>query len=100
MTNQHESSFYAGDADAMRRAHKLIYETFEVCRVYHAHIPTYPSGYWLFGFSSKGLHPLRDFDPRGWRDLKLRTRYYNTNLHRGAFCLPNYVEEMLRDVER
>ena len=26
-------------------------------RVYQAHIPTYPSGHWLFGFASRKYHP-------------------------------------------
>ena len=34
-----------------------------------------------------------------WNALGLKTRYYNTQLHVGAFALPNYVEEMMRDVE-
>ena len=29
----------------------------------------------------------------------IKTRYYTTRLHVGAFALPAYVEEMLRDVE-
>jgi spermidine synthase len=99
MVNQHESPFYADDADAMKRAHRRIHSSFEICRVYQAHIPTYPSGYWLFGFASKKTHPVRDFDPAAWDALGLRTRYYNTKLHAGAFCLPTYVEEMLKNVE-
>ena len=31
-------------------------------RVYQAHLPTCPSGYWLFGFASKKYHPLNDLD--------------------------------------
>ena len=53
MVNQHESPFYAADAAAMQRAHKRIVECFPISRVYQAHIPTYPSGHWLFGFASK-----------------------------------------------
>ena len=34
-----------------------------------------------------------------WNMLGIKTKYYNTRLHAGAFALPNYVEEMLRDVE-
>jgi spermidine synthase len=67
--------------------------------VYQAHIPTYPSGHWLFGFASKGLHPTHDLKDDQWNALGIPTRYYNTNLHRGAFALPNYVEEMLREDE-
>jgi len=99
MVNQHESPFYAHDRVAMQRAHKRIVESFPISRVYQAHIPTYPSGHWLFGFASKKLHPLNDLDCDRWNALGLDTRYYNTNLHRGAFALPTYVQELLKDVE-
>ena len=33
------------------------------------------------------------------RQNGIKTRYYNTQLHAAAFALPNYVEEMLEDVE-
>lgn len=99
MVNQHESPFYAEDAYAMQRAHKRIVESFPISRVYQAHIPTYPSGHWLFGFASKKYHPVKDMNAVKWNALGLKTRYYNTQLHAGSFALPNYVEEMMRDVE-
>ena len=99
MVNQHESPFYTQDAYAMQRAHKRIVSSFPISRVYQAHIPTYPSGHWLFGFAAKKRHPVKDVDFAHWNALGLKTRYYNTQLHAGAFALPNYVEEMLRDVE-
>jgi len=99
MVNQHESPFYAEDAYAMQRAHKRIVESFPISRVYQAHIPTYPSGHWLFGFASKKYHPVKDLNRVKWNTLGLKTRYYNTQLHVGSFALPNYVEEMMRDVE-
>lgn len=99
MVNQHESPFYKDDAIAMQRAHKRIVESFAISRVYQVHIPTYPSGHWLFGFASKQYHPERDLDATYWESLNIKTNYYNTRLHKGAFCLPNYVEELLKDVE-
>lgn len=99
VVNQHESPFYSEDALAMQRAHKRIVESFSISKVYQAHIPTYPSGHWLFGFSSKKYHPVKDLRAEEWNALQLKTRYYNTNLHAGSFALPNYVEEMLRNVE-
>ena len=62
LINQHESPFYPEDAQACQRAHKNIVNTFPIAKVYQAHIPTYPSGHWLFGFASKKYHPLRDLD--------------------------------------
>lgn len=99
MVNQHESPFYEDDAVAMQRAHKRIVESFDISRVYQAHIPTYPSGHWLFGFASKKYHPVRNLNAVAWNMLGLSTRYYTTQLHAGAFALPYYVEELLRDVE-
>ena len=99
MVNQHESPFYAEDAEACKRAHKRIVESFPISRVYQAHILTYPSGHWLFGFASKKYHPLKDLDETRWNLRGLDCRYYTTTLHKGAFYLPAYVEEMLEDVE-
>lgn len=99
MVNQHESPFYEEDRLAMQRAHKRIVESFPISRVYQAHIPTYPSGHWLFGFASKTYHPIENQRVEDFKKLNIRTKYYNHQLHVGAFCLPNYVEELLSDVE-
>lgn len=95
MVNQHESPFYSYEATAMKRAHRRIREIFPIHYVYQAHIPSYPSGHWLFGFASKQYHPLNDLRAEEWEALKLKTRYYNSQLHCGAFYLPNYVKDML-----
>ncbi len=95
LVNQHESPYYTDDAKAMQRAHKRIHEVFEICSVYQVHIPTYPSGHWLFGFASKSVDPLNE-DLEKWNELGISTAYYNTDLHRGCFALPNYVQKLLK----
>ena len=99
MVNQQGSPFYSEDAHAMQRSHKRIASTFQISRVYQAHIPTFAAGYWLFGFASKKYHPVDDLDPKAWNSLNLRTRYYTTRLHKGAFYLPAFLEDMLKEVE-
>lgn len=99
MVNQHESPFYPEDLAAMQKIHKKIVKTFPISRVYQAHIPTYPSGHWLFGFASKKYHPIKDLNKSAWKSLDLKTQYYNIGLHKGAFALPNYVQLMLEEVE-
>lgn len=94
LVNQHESPYYTRYARAMRRAHKKIASFFPITRVYQAHIPTYPSGHWLFGFASHTYDPLKA-DLAAWDKLGIHTRYYNTALHTGCFALPTYVNEML-----
>ena len=100
MVNQHESPFYPEDAVACQRAHKRIVESFPISKVYQAHIPTYPSGHWLFGFASKKYHPLKDLRETEWNMRGIRCQYYTPTLHKGAFYIPAYVEELLKNVEQ
>ena len=99
MVNQHQSPFYDDDRLETQRAHKRIVDIFPISKIYQAHIPTYPSGYWLFGFASKKYHPTDDLKAEEWNRLGISTDYYTTRLHRGCFALPAYVERMLKEVE-
>jgi spermidine synthase len=65
---------------------------------YLAYIPTYPSGMWSFSFSSKGsVHPLRNLDDNRARKFSLQQnlRYYSDEVHRAAFVLPRFVQDIL-----
>ena len=52
-----------------------------------------------FGFASKKYHPLKDLQEAKWNLRGLSCQYYTTTLHKGAFYLPAYVEELLKNVE-
>lgn len=100
MVYQHGSPFYDEDEETCRAMHRKASHSFPISRVYQAHIPTCPSGYWLFGFASKKYHPLKDFDAKKWLERGIKTWYYSEHLHKGAFMLPKYVEDMLGEEER
>lgn len=97
LINQHESPYYPNYAKEMKRAHTKINKIFPISRVYQFHMPTYPSGHWLFGFASKSLDPIKDFKREEWEALGLETKYYNTDLHTGCFALPTFVKDMLEE---
>ena len=99
MVYQHGSPFFDEYEESCRSMHRKAYRSFPINRVYQAHIPTCPAGYWLFGFASKKYHPLKDFDAERWDARGIKTWYYTTHLHRGAFMLPKYVEDMLEEEE-
>lgn len=99
LINQHEGAFYDGDIVEMKKAHSKIKQTFPIAKVFGFNTPTYASGYWYFGFASKALDPIADFKPEIWENFGLKTRYYNVDLHKGAFALPNYVKEILASVQ-
>ena len=100
MVYQHGSPFYDEDEETCRAMHRKASHRFPISRVYQAHIPTCPSGYWLFGFASKKYHPLKDFDAKKWLERGIKTWYYSEHLHKGAFMLPKYVEDMLEEEEK
>lgn len=95
LINQHESPYYSEHSRTVQKAHKQITTVFPYSTVYQCHIPSYPSGHWLFGFASKKYDPIKDMDADKWNELGLKTKYYNTDLHMGSFYLPNYVKELL-----
>ena len=97
LVNQHESPYYPKDAKTMQRIHKKIKSVFPIATVYQAHIPTYGSGHWLFGFASKKYNPVKDLNEELWNSLNLETNYYNTDLHKGSFYIPNYVKRLLEN---
>lgn len=97
LVNQHENPYYDTYQHSMKRAHMRIKELFPITRVYQAHIPTYPSGHWLFGYASKTIDPIKDLKGEAWTALNLTTKYYNLDLHIGCFALPTYVQELLSD---
>jgi len=99
MVYQHGSPFFDEDETDFRTMHRKVYQSFPISRVYQAHIPTCPSGYWMFGFASKKYHPISDFNAARWNARGIKTWYYTTNLHIGAFMLPKYVEDLLKEAE-
>lgn len=98
LVNQHESPYYEKESKEMGRSHSKIKKLFPISMVYQFHMPTYPSGHWLFGFASKKLHPIKDAKLDEWLKLGLKTKYYNTNIHTACFALPTYVNDLLNEV--
>lgn len=95
LINQCESPYYSHNAYEMKRSYKKLNNLFNICKAYQYHMPTYPSGHMIFCFASKVLDPIKDLNSEKWNKLGLETKYYNTELHKGAFYLPNYVTKLL-----
>ena len=95
LINQCESPYYDNNAYDMKRSYGKLNKLFDICKAYQYHMPTYPSGHMIFCFASKVLDPVSDLNSESWNSLGLTTKYYNTDIHKGAFALPNYVIKML-----
>jgi len=70
-----------------------VKETFPITRLYTANIPTYPSGLWTFTIGSKKYDPLEVEESR-FHDID--TKYYTKDLHKAAFVLPRFVEQLTK----
>jgi spermidine synthase len=98
LINQHESPYFPNYASHMQKLHHKMKQLFPQVMIYHFHLPSYPSGFWLFGFASKHFHALRDHQPERWENFGLHTRYYNQDVHKSAFAHPTFLKEQLRNV--
>ncbi len=61
-------------------------------------IPTYPFGYWSWAFASAEMHPFAAIDSERANAIEKSTRYYNTEIHKGSFALPNFLKQRLKGV--
>ena len=91
MIAQSESPFY--HAKIQKSMYQNLRSVFPIVEMYQAFIPTYPSGFWSFAFASKTYHPTNDFDHDRAAQRNFVTRYYNEDLHRGAFMLPTFARD-------
>jgi spermidine synthase len=91
---QTESPFF--NPKTTRAVHANLKRIFPIVRVYTCFMPIYPSSYWSFAFCSKKYDPIKDFDRQRWDRLGPSTRYYNADIHTGAFALPQFVQDLLK----
>jgi len=80
-------------ADLIRSVNRDVKEVFDIVRVYVANIPTYPSGLWTFTMGSKKHDPLAVDESQ---IPELDTKYYTPRLHKAAFALPKFVEDLTK----
>ncbi|QAY67363.1 polyamine aminopropyltransferase [Paenibacillus protaetiae] len=80
-------------ADLIQTVNRDVKEVFPIVRVYCANIPTYPSGLWTFTMGSKKYDPL-EVDETAIPEIE--TNYYTPRLHKAAFVLPRFVENLVK----
>lgn len=78
-------------ADLIREVQRDVKEIFPITKLYTANVPTYPSGLWTFALGSKKYDPLAVSEDR-FHDIS--TKYYTNELHKAAFVLPRFVEDL------
>jgi spermidine synthase len=82
-------------ASDFARIVKTLRTSFKHASPYFVPIPLYPSGMWSFTFASDSIDH-RAFDDARAARIEAQTRYYNRDIHRGAFAQPTFVQKLLR----
>lgn len=87
VVTQSGSPFY--QPKALQMAHSGMKKVFQYVKTYTAFIPTYPSGFWSFTMGS-------EFDPKGRLEEINAGKYFNSDVLRGSFKLPEFVKDLIQ----
>ena len=82
------------------RAYSKLFKVFPIVSCYYGVIPTYPGHLWTWSFCSKAHGPFAQLSTKDLSALEETSRYYNRELHRGAFAVPSYVRRMLDEIKQ
>jgi spermidine synthase len=87
VVSQAGSLFY--HLDSIKNKDAFLKKLFKISCFYTSPVPTYPGGSWCFSFLSDDTQPLkiRRDPPRG-------LKYFNINIHKAAFSLPNFLKDL------
>lgn len=96
---QTESPWVEAYHPSMRKVMGILGNLYPHNRMYLAFIPLYPAGMWSFALGSRGSDPLSEEVLKrveaGTNEFGKNLRYYNREVHTGAFALPNFVKEII-----
>ena len=68
-------------------------DVFPLVRMYYSHVPIYPACMHSFMMVSKKYDPLKD---EARIDCPQPMKYYNRDIQKSAFVLPEFVKECLK----
>lgn len=89
------------ETEEMTRTLGKLADVFPSTHSYIGSIPTYPSGLWSWTLCSKeGFGPFEHFNADRARELAQGCQYYNEDIHRAAFALPNFVRRIVENAQQ
>lgn len=91
---QSESPWIPQLQKVIKHANHDLKSIFPIVMPYTAAIQTYQAGLWLFQLASKRYHPLQGINPDRYADFEFK--YYNQELHKGCFALPQFVNDLMK----
>jgi spermidine synthase len=99
LTAQTESPWVESYYPSMKKVFHALDDLFPISKMYLNYIPLYPAGMWSMACASKKVSPQseevqnRIKKEEGILDA---LKYYNGEIHKGSFALPNFVEDIIK----
>lgn len=95
-----QSASASGAPNEFKDIYKKYYSLFgnEKVHCFSFEAPCRSTGTWNFSYCSKGsVHPLKDLNEKRADNFSLTQdlKYYNPEMHKAVFAVPNYVRDML-----
>lgn len=78
---------------------RTLREVFGRAYPYIGSVPLYGAGMWTWTYATRSADPMAIVDERAER-LEAFTRYYNREIHRAAFVLPNELKKELESLSQ
>ena len=99
LTAQTESPWIESYYPSMKKVFNALDDLFPISKMYLNFIPLYPAGMWSMACASRKVSPLseeaQERIKKGAGILKT-LKYYNAEIHRGSFALPNFVADIIK----
>lgn len=84
----------------LAKIYKNLGAAFDNIYAFTGTIPTYPFGYWSWGYASAQQHPYENIAMSRAAAIERTTKYYTSEIHRATFALPNFLKQRLKGVVR
>lgn len=99
LTAQTESPWVESYYPSMKKVFYALDDLFPISKMYLNFIPLYPAGMWSMACASKKENPLSEEVShrieKGIKELS-GLKYYNAEVHKGSFALPNFVADIIK----
>ena len=81
--------------DYLRSTVATISSLFASFRLYTCTIPSFPEGICSFVMCAKDDADIDKFNDKRYSSVAKRCQYYNADIHKGAFLLPEYIRKIV-----
>ena len=99
LTAQTESPWVESYYPSMQKVFSALDDLFPISKMYLNYIPLYPAGMWSMACASRSEDPLGEVvlqRAESAQNILSALSYYNPDVHRAAFALPNFVKEIIQ----